>query len=145
MSRSLGVSIARLHHLQHRYLHPLLRDVGLFRGQPPILMKTAAADGISQHELADRVHLRPPTVTRILARLEERGLVERRPEDDDQRVNRVYITDSGRETVSAVRAVQETEDREVFSVLTDEESRLLQSFLDRLARRYEEVLRRRDR
>jgi len=134
----LGVLFARVHHVQHRYVHPKLEKMGLSRGQPPIIMKMD--EGMHQHELAARVNLRPPTLTRILRHMEARGLVERRVDEDDQRSNRVYRTAAGRDAVASVRTVMAEEGREVFSVLTDDETRLLSGLLERVADRYESLV-----
>jgi DNA-binding MarR family transcriptional regulator len=54
-----------------------------------------AADGLSCGEVAERMITRDPDVTRLLDRLERRGLVERWRSADDRRVVRARITDSG--------------------------------------------------
>lgn len=56
-------------------------------------------------ELAGTERVKPPSMTRIVAALEERGLVSRQPDPDDGRVVRVVVTDAGR------RAHQEYQQR----------------------------------
>ena len=51
-------------------------------------------EGLTQTELAERLAVRPATVTNLLQRLERKGLVRRVPDADDQRVSRVFPTDS---------------------------------------------------
>lgn len=55
---------------------------------------------ISQKELAERLHCNPSTVVDPTDRLEEGGLVERRPHRTDRRINVLTVTERGR----AVRA-----------------------------------------
>ena len=62
-----------------------------------VLSTLAVGDGINQKELVSKTHLRPPTVSVILRRMEEEGIVERRSSEADMRSVCVYLTDVGRE------------------------------------------------
>ena len=55
-------------------------------------------------ELAAHERVRPPTVTAAVGRLEERGLVLRRPDPDDGRVVRVEVTPAGRRLLARARS-----------------------------------------
>ena len=61
-----------------------------------VLSTLAVEDGINQKELVSKTHLRPPTVSVILRRMEEEGLVERRSSEADMRSVSVFLTDAGR-------------------------------------------------
>ena len=61
-----------------------------------VLSTLAVGDGINQKELVSKTHLRPPTVSVILRRMEEEGLVERRSSEVDRRAVSVFLTDAGR-------------------------------------------------
>ena len=61
-----------------------------------VLSTLAVGDGINQKELVSKTHLRPPTVSVILRRMEEEGLVERRSSEEDMRSVCVFLTDAGR-------------------------------------------------
>ena len=65
-------------------------------GARAILSMIAVSDGLCQRELVEKTHLRPPTVSVILQKMEEEGMVERRSDDGDRRIIRVYLTDYGR-------------------------------------------------
>ena len=70
---------------------------------------TAALATIERHgpltpsELAERERVQRPTVTRVLARLEEAGLVERAADPQDRRCSLVSISDDGRALLDAMR------------------------------------------
>ncbi len=72
--------------------------------------QTAALATIERHgpltpsELADRERVQRPTVTRVLARLEEAGLVDRAADPHDRRSSLVSVSDDGRELLAVVRA-----------------------------------------
>ena len=61
-----------------------------------VLSTLAVGDGINQKDLVSKTHLRPPTVSVILRRMEEEGLVERRISEVDRRAVGVFLTDAGR-------------------------------------------------
>ena len=62
-----------------------------------VLSMLAVADGITQLELVKATHLRPPTVSVILQKMEAEGLVERKCDEHDRRAVRVTLTEAGRE------------------------------------------------
>ena len=72
--------------------------------------QTAALVTIERHgpltpsELADRERVQRPTVTRVLARLEEAGLVDRAADPQDRRSSLLSVSDDGRELLAMVRA-----------------------------------------
>lgn len=64
-------------------------------GQGACLRILARHDGIAQRELADLLHVSPPTITSMLQRMERAGMVVRRVDDADQRMTRVHISAEG--------------------------------------------------
>ena len=67
------------------------------QGAHLVLSNLAAYDGINQLELVKATHLRPPTVSVILRRMETEELVIRKTDPDDRRAVRVYLTPKGKE------------------------------------------------
>jgi MarR family transcriptional regulator, organic hydroperoxide resistance regulator len=74
----------------------LLAEHGLHVGQEMVLAELWQDDGLRGGELAVRLGVEPPTVTKMLRRLEGCGLVERRPDPTDARSFRVHLTQRGR-------------------------------------------------
>lgn len=74
--------------------------------QPPVLYELYQEDNLSQRELADRVMIRPSTLTVMLKRLESNGLIQRHPDRCDQRVVRVSLTQEGKEKYRRLVAVR---------------------------------------
>ena len=62
-----------------------------------VLNRLWEEDGLSQVELAERTFKDKPGTTRILNLLEQKGIIVRRPDENDGRVLRVFLTKSGRE------------------------------------------------
>ncbi len=81
----------------HRaYVGGLLAGHGLHVGQEMVLAELWQDDGLRGGELAARLRVEPPTVTKMLRRLEGCGLVERRQVPTDARSFRVHLTEKGR-------------------------------------------------
>ena len=74
----------------------LLAEVGLHVGQDMVLIELWQNDGLRGGELACRLGVEPPTVTKMLRRLEGVGLVGRRPDPADARSFLAYLTEDGR-------------------------------------------------
>ena len=71
-------------------------QVDMHRAQAMLLCRLFEQDGVTQSELADQLAVQGATITNMLQRMEEAGLVTRRRDADDNRLVRVYLTDEGR-------------------------------------------------
>src|SRR5690606_13904137 len=67
------------------------REHGMSRAQWVILMKLDQQPGLSQQELADLIEVEPISIGRLIVRLAERGLVERRRDPKDRRFWRLHL------------------------------------------------------
>ena len=77
-----------------------------------VLAILAVNDGVSQKTLVEGTHLRPPTVSVILSRMAEEGMVEFRKNPSDKRQTLVRLTDYGREVdmkgIARIKEIDET-------------------------------------
>jgi MarR family transcriptional regulator for hemolysin len=69
---------------------------GLTRAQWAVLAKIDRTEGLKQTEVAEIMEMQPITLTRLIDKLCESGLVERRGDVSDRRVNRLYLTPAAR-------------------------------------------------
>ena len=84
-----------LHDVAHQmrtYADQLAREHGTTRAQWAILGRLERQPDLSQNELAALAEVAPITVARLIDRLEEQGLVERRADPDDRRIWRLRLT-----------------------------------------------------
>jgi MarR family transcriptional regulator, organic hydroperoxide resistance regulator len=125
----LNFLLAQVCHLHHARAHTLLETIGLYRGQPHVLRALWEQEGLTHTELAERLHITPATITKMLQRMEKTGFVVRKPDIEDQRISRVYLTEAGRAIRSEVQAVWQTMEQETFDGFTLEERVLLRRFL----------------
>jgi DNA-binding MarR family transcriptional regulator len=95
----------------------LLAQHGLHPGQDVLLMAIWESPGLRQTELAHRLAVEPPTVTRMVHRLERSGLLERRADPDDGRVVRIHPTARSRMLEMLVRRCWSELDAELITAL----------------------------
>lgn len=123
---SIFSQVIRFHYYR---MHMLLEKLGVYPGQPPLLFILGKQDGVSQKELAERLHIKASTITVMLNRMVKAKLVERRHNNNDQRVTSVFLTEQGKQVRSeAVEALKVIE-AELFNNFTEEEKILLRRLL----------------
>ncbi|MGH2521013.1 MAG: MarR family winged helix-turn-helix transcriptional regulator [Anaerolineales bacterium] len=76
--------------------------IAMHRAQATLLCRLYVHEGMTQSEIAEQLAVQGATVTNILQRMEEAGLVTRRRDADDNRLVRVYLTDAGRQKERAI-------------------------------------------
>ncbi len=115
---------------------------GAHPGQAFCLRILARSEGISQRDLAERMHLAAPTVTTMLQKMEKAGIVVRRSDEVDQRLTRVTLTDGGRRMAGDVRRVLARTIASVLEGMSEadrlEFERLLRLFAENASRALEE-------
>ncbi len=125
--------------LYHQRNHMLLDKIGIYPGQPFMLFALYNKDGQSQKDLAEKLGIRPPTITKMVKRMGKSGLIERKQDTEDQRVSRVYITEKGREICKEINKVRKIIEAESFSNFTEEELILLRRLLMQMRHNLEKV------
>lgn len=132
IQESVGYALAQLCKT-HRYaVDTALRGIEqceLRVGQEMLLLQLWSADGLTQSQLVERLMVEPPTVTKMLQRMEALGVVERRPDPEDARVQRVFLTEGGRALEPAVCERWRTLDAQATAGMSVEERLLLRRLL----------------
>jgi DNA-binding MarR family transcriptional regulator len=72
-------------------------QVDMHRGQAMLLCAVVEKDGLTQSELAEQLRVQGATITNMLQKLEEGQFVIRRRDDEDNRLVRVYVTETGKD------------------------------------------------
>ena len=125
----------RLLRFSQRVVQPALvqklRGLGLNPAEFDILDTLAAREGLTQQDLADALLVTKGNMTYHLCRMEERGLVDRRPEG---RKNRLYLTGEGRRLLEEALPEHEALIDERFSGLSVEERVQIADLLKKLER-----------
>lgn len=107
MSDSLGFLITDVSRLMRKHFDERARLLGTTRAQWRTLFILSRNEGIHQGGLADLLEVEPITVCRMIDRLEESGLVERRRDPADRRAWRIHMTDAAKPLLARLRALSD--------------------------------------
>ena len=111
-------------HIDHR-----AKERGTTRAQWIVLFRLRQNEGLSQVDLADVLELQPISLVRLLDRLVEHGLLERRHDPKDRRANRLFLTAKGKRLVDDLDSLRDAIATDVLHDLPDD---ALQTSLDTL-------------
>jgi DNA-binding MarR family transcriptional regulator len=95
MEENIGTMVAQVARLMRRSFDERARKIGVTRPQWQVLSLLIRHEGINQGGLADILEVEPITLGRMIDRLQEAELVERRPDPADRRAWRLFITAKG--------------------------------------------------
>lgn len=98
----------------HKRLLARLKDTGLTIGQPKVLEYLREHDRANQAEIARACRIEAATLTSLLNRMEERGMLQRRSRPDNRRSFFIFLTPLGAELAQRVAETFEQLDREAF-------------------------------
>ena len=97
-----------------------------------LLIELSKRDGRTQLDLVKATHLKAPTISVVLQKLEHDGYVRRTPDQYGLRATRVYLTEKGRELDNKMKARIRAEEEEAMSNLTPSEYDTLLKLLEKL-------------
>jgi DNA-binding MarR family transcriptional regulator len=100
---NLGTMVADVSHLMRRAFDERARGIGLSRPQWRVLTMLRRHEGINQGGLAELVEVEPITLCRMVDRLQEAEMVERRADPADRRAWRLHLTDKARALLEEMR------------------------------------------
>ncbi|MET0482215.1 MAG: MarR family transcriptional regulator [Aestuariivirgaceae bacterium] len=94
--RDLAFTINDVARLLRNYADQKAAQFGMSRAKWAVLARLDRFEGLKQAELADMLDLQPISLTRLLDGLSASGLIERRPDPEDRRAKRLYLTPAAR-------------------------------------------------
>src|SRR6266851_7850633 len=107
LEREVAFNINDVARLLKTYADQRARDFGMTRAQWAVLARVERSEGLKQCELADTLDLQPITLTRLIDRLCDSGLIERRSDPDDRRAKRLFLTAAARPMLEQLGALGE--------------------------------------
>jgi MarR family transcriptional regulator, transcriptional regulator for hemolysin len=96
INREFAFTINDVARLLRTYADHRAAHFGITRAQWAVLVRLDRCEGLKQSELAEMLDLQPITLTRLLDKLDDNGLIERRPDPADRRAKRLFLTPAAR-------------------------------------------------
>ena len=109
-----------------------LSEHGVRVGQHFVLEQLWREDGLTPGELAKRIGVETPTVTRAVQRMEAADLAQREPDLEDARLVRVRLTERGRELEGVVPEIMKRVWDEALEGFSEEEKAQLRRMMERV-------------
>jgi DNA-binding MarR family transcriptional regulator len=120
LKRRLVAQLVESSRLLRNYIDHRAKTRGTTRAQWIVLFRLREQEGLSQVDLADVLELQPISLVRLLDRLVEHGLLERRHDPKDRRANRLFLTERGRQLVDELDSLRDAIATDVLRDVPDE-------------------------
>ena len=119
--------------IKKKKLMEQLKDTGLTLGQPKVLDYLKEHDGASQKEIAAGCLIEAGSLTSILNRMEEKGLIERKVLNGNRRTFHIFMTESGKKNQKLVEEAFKKIEKTALNGISEEEQK---QFMDIFCRIY---------
>lgn len=132
MSDTIGFLLNDTARLFRRAFNARTRDSGVTALQWRLITYLKRHEGVRQGPLAELIEVEPITLSRMVDRLAEAGLVERRPDPADRRAWQLYLTPRARERLGGIRPAVEALNAEALEGLSAAEIDQLLALVERV-------------
>ena len=120
LKRQFIAQLVESSRLLRNYIDHRAKGRGTTRAQWIVLFRLREQEGLSQVDLADVLELQPISLVRLLDRLVEHGLLERRHDPRDRRANRLFLTAAGRQLVDDLDSLRDSIAQDVLQEVSSE-------------------------
>ena len=134
MDDNLAAVLADTARLMRRSFDARARQIGVTRPQWRVLSVLRRSEGINQGGLAELLEVEPITVCRMVDRLQEAELVERRPDPVDRRSWLLFLTPKAQDLLGLLRPLAEEMLDEALEGVGEDDRAILFNSLDRMRR-----------
>ncbi len=131
-SWDVGFLLGDASRMLRRIFNERLTHLGLTQAQWRALVHLSRNEGLNQVSLADLLDVQPITVARLIDKLAAADLVERRPDPNDRRAQRLFLTAKATNVVARIWEVADETYAVVLKGISNEEREVLINLLSRL-------------
>ena len=132
MEENIAALMSDASRLMRRSFDARARTIGVTRPQWQVLSVLRRHEGINQGGLADILEVEPITVCRMVDRLQEAELVERRPDPADRRSWRLFLTEKAHGLLQTLRPLAEEMIEQALEGVPPADRQTLRETLDRI-------------
>ncbi len=127
-----GMLVTEISKIFHDRMNQNSEKLGFKNGYRQILRHLAHQDGVTQIDLVHATHLKAPTISVTLKKMEEEELVRRVPDKNDQRQTHVYLTDKGRDMERTFFGMLIETEKILMKDISEEETQTLRDILKKM-------------
>lgn len=139
IGQEFAIEIGRVSRQWRKRLDERLKQTGLTQARWVVLLQLSQTGPVSQKDLAGIVGVEGPTLVRVLDKLEQQGLVERKACGDDRRVKHIYLTDTARPVLARITEIAAVLRKELLEDVADEDLRAAREVLRTVGDRLEHL------
>lgn len=132
------IAVARVHQLWKKVFGEALVPLGIQLAHYDVLANIFHAPGLTQQALAEKLLVGRSAMSMLLPELERRDLVERRNDEADRRVRRLWLTPAGEAVTRQAMAIHVVRIEAMMTVLSDEECNAVGEMMRRVAKSLED-------
>lgn len=116
-------------HLSRYHTVKRLEDMELNPSQAGILFILNSQGRLSQRQLAQKIGITPPSMTVTLRKLEELGFIHKEPDEKDQRIIRIRLSEAGKECIEKLKSIMDEMEEILYQGFSVEEKLLFRRLL----------------
>ena len=106
LNDSIGMLIALASKSQERLAElEMKKQLGLTSAHWKVILALNVSDGLTQKELADKIYIDSSTLVPVIDKMEQNGLVERKADSKDRRINRIFLTKKSESTINSITLI----------------------------------------
>lgn len=132
LRRNVMRGYLRIMKLHRSILESRFKQTKVFRSQHQILMMLSDHNNASQKELAERLYVSTATIAVTVKKLEKGGFITRITDQEDNRINKLCLTEKGKHMVKISREYFSNVEAQMFHDFSKEELIVMEQFLKRI-------------
>lgn len=126
---SVFIVMHQLMHLSRFHAVRRMEDMELNPSQAGILFILNSHGRLSQRQLAEKIGITPPSMSVTLRKLEELGLIHKEPDEKDQRIIRICLSEAGKEFIEKLKSIMDGMEEILYQGFSVEERLLFRRLL----------------
>ena len=128
----LGQTLMHVCRARNKAAHHFMERGKMYRGQGMMLMFISDHEGMAHSEVAERLNISPAATTKVIKRLEKEGYLQRRSDEHDERISRVFLMPKGKSIIEGIRESFRRLDDRTFQGFSDADQEKFRDYLDRI-------------
>jgi MarR family transcriptional regulator for hemolysin len=130
LTDSIGMLMALASKSQEKLAEiEMKKKLDLTPAQWKVILALSMSDGLTQRELAEKIYIDGSTLVPVIDRMEQIGLVERKIDSKDRRINRIFLTKKSESTIASITLIILHLRKTVYKGISENEINLAKNIL----------------